>query len=136
MFLGNGSRQVPDGFASMEEPWGRDPSGSQRASVPEPKRPTGFWLLDRSRAQGYIDVPLDRTRKGRSGEVCVGVQLGRMWVGGYAGLQGNDVPPTVDGDPIANRVGLWFMPPKANEQALSSKHPRSRVALRYFGRQS
>ena len=43
---------------------------------------------------------------------------GDVQVGGMAGLQGDQAPARLDGDPLESRVAVWFLPPQGAERSL------------------
>ena len=50
--------------------------------------------------------------------VCIAPRSGPIALGGMIGLQANQLPARLDGAPVANRVGVWFMPPAATQRSL------------------
>jgi Predicted membrane protein (DUF2142) len=50
--------------------------------------------------------------------ICVAPLGSSISVGGTAGLQSNQVPASLDGVPVANRVAVWFLPPAGSERSL------------------
>lgn len=50
--------------------------------------------------------------------VCIAPRDGPIALGGMIGLQANQLPATLDGSPVGNRVGVWFMPPAGVQRSL------------------
>ncbi len=50
--------------------------------------------------------------------VCIAPRSGPIALGGMIGLQANQLPARLDGAPVANRVGVWFMPPAGVQRSL------------------
>jgi hypothetical protein len=50
--------------------------------------------------------------------VCVQALSAAVAVGGMVGLQSNQVPATIDGAPLGNRVAVAFLPPPGSERSL------------------
>lgn len=50
--------------------------------------------------------------------VCVTPIDGPLAVGGMIGLQANQLSPRVNGAPLGNRVGVWFLPPVGEQRSL------------------
>ncbi|MFI5003705.1 MAG: DUF2142 domain-containing protein [Solirubrobacterales bacterium] len=50
--------------------------------------------------------------------VCVTPLDGPIALGGMIGLQANQLPATLDGVSLANRVGVWFLPPAGERRSL------------------
>lgn len=50
--------------------------------------------------------------------VCIAPRSGPIALGGMIGLQANQLPARQDGVPVANRVGVWFMPPAGVQRSL------------------
>ncbi len=50
--------------------------------------------------------------------VCIAPRSGPIALGGMIGLQANQLPARLDGVPVANRVGVWFMPPAGTQRSL------------------
>lgn len=55
--------------------------------------------------------------------VCLSPKDGLFELGGMIGLQGNQVPATLNGAPVANRIGVWFLPPAGVRRSLLSSAP-------------
>jgi hypothetical protein len=82
--------------------------------------------------QGII-VPLAHTIASRGvGSVCLRTGAGGpLQLGGTAQLTAEEVSPTLDGQPIGNRVSLWFFPRPGATRSLVASWPdvMRRVAL-------
>jgi hypothetical protein len=50
--------------------------------------------------------------------VCIAPRSGPIALGGMIGLQADQLPARLDGAPVANRVGVWFMPPAGTQRSL------------------
>lgn len=53
-----------------------------------------------------------------SGSACVTALDGPVDVDGMGALQGDQVPVSLDGKPLANRVAVWFLPPAGTKRSL------------------
>lgn len=72
---------------------------------------------------GTLDVAIGDVLHDAPAQVCITPHGGRAWVGGMLGVQGNLVQPTLDGKPYANRVALFFLPPKGEKRSLLARAP-------------
>lgn len=80
-----------------------------------------------------IFVPLGTTiAHGAVGSVCIRTTGGGpLQLGGTAQLTAEETPPTLDGQPLGNRVALWFLPRRGATRSLLQSWPdvMRRVAL-------
>ena len=66
------------------------------------------------------------------GSICISAHgAGQANFGGMGGLQGDDIPPTLDGDEVDARVAAWFLPPEGRERSMLAGLPEilSRASL-------
>jgi Predicted membrane protein (DUF2142) len=69
----------------------------------------------------YASAPIPRTAATPAAvpaTVCIAPRDGPIELGGMIGLQGNQVPARLDGAPVGNRVGVWFLPPAGVRRSL------------------
>lgn len=69
----------------------------------------------------YANAPIPQTPSTPSSvpaTVCISPLDGPIALGGMLELQANQVPARLDGTPVPNRVGVWFMPPAGTERSL------------------
>jgi 4-amino-4-deoxy-L-arabinose transferase-like glycosyltransferase len=72
----------------------------------------------------YASAPIPETPSAPStvpATVCISPLDGPIALGGMLELQANQVPARLDGSPLSNRVGVWFMPPAGTERSLLSQ---------------
>jgi 4-amino-4-deoxy-L-arabinose transferase-like glycosyltransferase len=72
----------------------------------------------------YANAPIPETPSAPSSvpaTVCISPLDGPIALGGMLALQANQVPALLNGSPVANRVGVWFMPPAGTERSLLSQ---------------
>jgi 4-amino-4-deoxy-L-arabinose transferase-like glycosyltransferase len=72
----------------------------------------------------YASAPIPETPGSPStvpATVCISPLDGPIALGGMLELQANQVPARLDGSPVSNRVGVWFMPPAGTERSLLSQ---------------
>lgn len=86
----------------------------ERASVPARQGPGPVDFSIPKRPSVPATVPARACLTPRDGPVSV-------W--GRLGVQGNQVPPTLDGHPQPNRVAVWFRPPAGERHSLLSRLP-------------
>jgi 4-amino-4-deoxy-L-arabinose transferase-like glycosyltransferase len=81
--------------------------------------------------QGLIDLPVKPLAAEQPASICLTPHGGTLWLGGMAGVQRNEVAPTLDGTSQPNRIGTWFLPPAGERKSLLGLAPKmfERAAL-------
>jgi hypothetical protein len=72
---------------------------------------------------GLIDIPVRAPDADSPLTVCLTPHDGIAWLGGIAGVQRNEVPPTLDGELQPNRIAVWYLPPAGEQRSLLSLLP-------------
>src|SRR4051794_3425509 len=97
---GGAMRGVPSGLAVEAI----TPRQTLRASYPGKGLPPPPRIA-------FLDVPVRPLAEGTPMRLCVTAHgLGDAWVAGSGGMPTNAVAPRLDGQPIPNRVAVWFLP--------------------------
>jgi hypothetical protein len=121
---------VPAGTGRLEFEVGGSPRRPAMTARIRAGRRVTVTTLPARLATGYEKVQFAIPKRPSSPEAapasaCLSVgEGGHIVVGGMAGVQGDDVPPTLNGHELNARVAVWFLPPIGERRALLSLMPR------------
>jgi hypothetical protein len=97
-------------------------TGQLRPAGGEPSPPSRLAAEPTTGARTVTFAVPDRPESPEAvrGDFCVR-SAGPIRYGGRAGPQQGAVPPTLNGKPVADRVGVWFLPPAGETSSLLSR---------------
>ena len=97
-------------------------TGQLRLAGGEPSPPSRLAAEPTTGARTVTFAAPDRPESPEAvrGDFCVR-SAGPIRYGGRAGPQVGAVPPTLNGKPIGDRVGVWFLPPEGEKSSLLSR---------------